>query len=542
MTGRMTGLLALCLLAAPLAAQAQSPSVIVPEGRADQTPPPPRERRELIPQGQGQPGGTPQIAPFTLSRVVVTGSTLPPAELDAAWRPFAGRTIDGAGLERITDALLDAYRRSDVAIYTVLVPGQDFAGGVLRVSVLEGWIESAAIRGGEGGKARSRVEGYVDRLRDERPLRRTSLQRYVSLIRDIPGLRSDMRLLTGQRPEGVRLELDLDPRPVQFGLAVNNRGTAFLGRTQVSADLYLNSLLRGGDQTRVTIAAPTDVERFQYYAVSHATPLGGEGTTLQVMAGHLRTRPQGVTLRGRAGSLGVLLTHPLVRSYDQDLYLSLGVDGLDAENAFLGNTFSDDRTRAARAALAYTWQSDRRLAYLSGTLSVGIDGLGARTADPAVTELAFAKGNVRARYSTYLGDQLLVRLNAAGQWTADRLPPSEQFALGGDEFGRAYEAATVAGDYGLAGSAELAWRPPRLQRMVSGAEAYAFFDGGKVWYRSRLGAPTADARLASAGVGVRGAWREHVSVELEAAKALNNPLPYLDRDDWRGVFAVRTFW
>lgn len=532
--------LAASLLAAS-GAFAQSPSVIVPEGRADQAPPPPRERPPLTPQGPVSPTA-PQVAPFTLTSVKVEGSSLPEPVLEAAWRPFVGRTMDGAKLEGLTDAMVAAYETSDIAIYTVLIPAQNFSGGQVRIQVLEGWIEAVQVRGGEGSRARGKAEAYLSRVRTERPLRRSTLQRYVSLVRDLPGLRSDMRLLTGADPEAIRLEIDLDPDPVQLGLAANNRGTAFLGRTQLSADLYLNSLLQGGDQTRFTYATPTDTERFQYYAGSHTAPLGDDGTTLQLSAGHLRTRPAGVPIRGRATSAGLVLTHPLIRSYDRDLYLSLGFDGIDADNALLGATFSDERTRALRAAAAFTWQNDRRLAYLAATGSFGLDAFGARTLTPALTDVDFIKLNGRARFTTFVGRQMILRLNAAGQWTDDRLPASEQFALGGDEFGRAYEASIIAGDYGYAGSAELAWRPPGLPPRFSGSEAYGFVDGGRVWYRSRLGFPTTHAELGSAGLGVRAAWNQRVLLELEAAKALSNPLPFLDRDDWRGIFALKTLW
>ncbi|HEY9219254.1 MAG TPA: ShlB/FhaC/HecB family hemolysin secretion/activation protein [Phenylobacterium sp.] len=532
---------AMLLLAGPLTANAQSPSPVVPEGRADQATPEPRSRQPLARDAE-LGGEAPDIAPFTLSTVQIEGSSLPAAQLEAAWRPFVGRTIDGAELSRLTDALVAVYETSPVAIYTVVVPSQDFAGGVLRIRTLEGWIADTAVRGGEDGKARAKVETYLARIRAERPLRRETLERYVSLIRDMPGLRSDMRLVTGAQPEAVRLEVDIDPQPLQVGLAANNRGTAFLGRTQVSADLYLNSWLQGGDQTRLTYATATESERFQYLAGSHTAPLNNDGTTLQFSAGKLRTRPAGAPLKGRAISAGVLLTHPVLRSYDRDLYVSLGLDGLDADNAFLGSTFSDDRSRALRGAAAYTWQTDRRLAYVAGTVSIGLDAFGGSTLTPAITDLEFVKLNGRLRFSSFLGPQVLVRLNAAGQWSEDRLPASEQFALGGDEFGRAYEAAIVAGDYGYAGSAELAWRPEGLPPKLSGSEAYAFVDGGRIWYRSRLFLPTQDADLGSLGLGVRAAWEQHISLELEAAKALSNPLPFLDRDDWRGVFTLRTLW
>ena len=51
--------------------------------------------------------------------------------------------------------------------------------------------------------------------------------------------------------------------------------------------------------------------------------------------------------------------------------------------------------------------------------------------------------NGRGGGSLALGAQAALRVNAAGQWTKDRLPGTEQFALGGDEFGRGYESGIL---------------------------------------------------------------------------------------------------
>lgn len=534
-------LLALALVCAPAAVSAQTaPSRLVPPNRPDQTPPP-AARRQAPPPSPAATGEAPQVRPFQLTAVTVQGSSLPPGLVEPAYRPFIGRTIGAAELQQISDAVAGAYERSDVALYTVLIPEQSFEGGRLTLVALEGHVEAVSIEGPEGRRNRALAEALLTALKGERPLKRRTLQRKVSLVRDIPGLVSDVQLQSGSQPGAVRVTASLNPKRVQAGLGVNNRGTAFLGRTQVQADLYLNSLVRQGDQTRFTYAAPTEPRLFQFYAVGHVQPLNADGTVVQVSASALRTRPRGTDLLGHARSVGVQVTHPIVRSFDQDLYLTLGLDGADSDNAFLGFTFSDDRTRAARLSLAYTRTTERSLIGLSGAVSRGVDGLGARTTTPELGKLDFTKVNGRATFNHALAEPLTLRLSAVGQYSSDRLPAGEQFALGGDEFGRAFEAAFIAGDYGYAGSAELAWRPT-LPQVLSGSELYGFADGGKVWYRARFGFPTASADLASAGGGVRVIVASKAIVQVEAAKGLTNPIPSLDRDGWRGVFNIRTLF
>lgn len=531
----------LALVCAPAVALAQTAaSRVVPPNRPDQTPPP-AARRQAPPATPPATGEAPQVRPFQLTAVTVEGTSLPASAVEAAYRPFIGRTVGAPELQQISDAVAKAYERSDVALYTVLIPEQSFDGGRLNLVAIEGYVEAVSVDGPEGRRNRALAEALLGALKGEKPLSRRTLQRKVSLTRDIPGLVSDIQLQSGSQPGAVQVKAKLDPKPVQFGLGVNNRGTAFLGRTQVQADLYLNSLLRQGDQTRFTYAAPTEPRLFQYYAVGHVEPLNADGTTLQVSASALRTRPRNTDLLGHAYSAGVQVTHPIIRSFDRDLYLTVGVDGVDSDNAFLGFTFSDDRTRAARVSLAYNRTTEKSLLGLSGAFSRGIDGLGARATTPEASKLDFIKANARATYNRALAEPVTLRLSAVGQYTSDRLPAGEQFALGGEEFGRAFEASFIAGDYGYAGSAELAWRP-KLPDLISGSELYGFLDGGKVWYRSRFGFPTASATLGSAGGGVRVVVASKAILQVEAAKGLTNPIPSVDRDDWRGVFNIRTLF
>lgn len=539
MPHRLT-LMAIAALALPgLAAAQTAPSRIAPPTRPDQTPTPARPLQEPVatPRAEQAP---PTIQPFVLRGVRIEGSTLPPALLAAKYQPFIGRSLDGSSLIQISDAVASAYQGSGVALYTVAIPEQDFADGVVQLVAREGYIESVAIDGPRGRRQRELIAAYVGKLRAEKPLRQATLQRYVSLIRDIPGLTVDLQLQAGEQPGGVKLAIRARPNRVQAGIGINNRGTAFLGRTQVQADLLFNSAFRQGDQTQFTVAAPTEPKLFQYYAAAHSQPIGANGTRVQVSAGYLRTRPLAAGLRGHATSAGVQLTHPLIRSFDKDLYVTVGFDGANSDNAFFGFTFSDDRTRVARGSLAFNASTRKSLFAISAALSQGVSGLGARTLDPAVSELDFTKVNGRVAYNRSLGGPVIVRLTAAGQYSGDRLPGAEQFALGGDEFGRAYQASLIAGDYGYAGAAELALRPQKLPAALAGSELYGFVDGGKVWYRGRNGFSTQSADLGSAGGGARIALKSRVVVQLEAVRGLADPLAFADGRDWRGVFSVRS--
>jgi hemolysin activation/secretion protein len=334
----------------------------------------------------------------------------------------------------------------------------------------------------------------------------------------------------------------VDPKAqrVQAAVSINDRGTAYLGRTQVQGDVYLDSLFRSGDQTRLSLALPTDVHRFQLYSLGETQPIGSDGMTAQVYGSYLRTRPESLNVEGQAYSLGGQISYPLIRSYNRNLYFSASLDGLNSHNAFFGQELSNEHTRTLRAALAYSLTSSKAVLLVSGTASFGVNGLGAQE-DPTLAKADFRKFNLKFAYNHALGRHFVIRLDSMAQLTPDLLPASEQLSLGGEEFGRGYEASYLIGDEGYAGSAELAYViPSGLPKALTGSELYGFADKGGVRYYSRLGLPRQDLSLASAGGGVRLPIRQHIVVQLEAARGLDDPIPTLNGRRWRGIFSVRT--
>ena len=524
-------LLALVMAGAPAAGWAQ-PGPVIEQGRADREPPgatPPAPAAEtprpagVAVEAQAQPSAT-------LRQVVVEGSSLPRARLDGAFAGLIGRPLGQQTIEAAAKAAADLYERSDIALYTIAAPRQDLTSGVLRLQAIEGYIAQTALQGDVKGRDLKLVAAHAERLTTEKPLKRKTLERRLSLIRDIPGLTAEARLLPGKAPGSVVLVLDLKQRGPTLNLSVNNRGSSLLGRTQLQADLDLYSTFRQGDQTRLTLGLPTDWDRFQYYAVQHSQPIGADGLRLQVSGGYFRTRPDNGT-KGKATFGGAQLTYPLIRSYEHNLYLTGALDGIDSENAVFGQGVATERTRVARAAAAWSLAKPKSQASASATGSFGIDGLGARTTT-GIADADFVKANLRGGYDQALGDRFVVRLRAAGQFTSDLLPSSEQFSVGGSEFGRAFEQSIVLGDTGAAGSAELAWRPPGLPKALDGSEIYGFADAAQVTQTGRFGAPDRDYDLASTGGGVRLAFGKKGGLGLEGAYALDDPRPGHD-GSWR---------
>jgi hemolysin activation/secretion protein len=136
----------------------------------------------------------------------------------------------------------------------------------------------------------------------------------------------------------------------------------------------------------------------------------------------------------------------------------------------------------------------------------------------------------------------VLRPRGTAQAASEALPVTELFLYGGLGFGSTFSAATLAGDSGIAGSAELAWRLPEasVPSQLQGSEIYSFIDSTWVWNELRGVLLLPKGRAASAGIGLRAHVMEKVQLQVEPAAIIENPRYTAGRDGWRLVFGVRS--
>lgn len=506
--------LPLMLAASPLAVPGAPP--LIEQGRDQDRPQiPDSTDRQSAPQGEVVAVDA-QASAAAIRGVDFVGLDAPAIVADAA-RPFLGRPASRETLAALAKAISDAYGKTGIALYTVAIPQQDLSGGQVKVILAEGFVEDVSFPKG----ASPLVVAYADKLRKERPLTKRTLERSLSLIRDIPGAKADISLQRGTQPGGVLLEIVPTRKRTNFSFGINNVAQAGLGRGQVQANAQGYSLLRDGDRTDLTFLGALDFERFKYVALSHQTPLGADGLTLGLSGSYLGTRIETPPISGDAWTAGLSLTYPVIRSYKRNLSVSLGLDGLNSDAALLSSVLSSDRIRTVRGSAGYSLVNDKSVLTASLAASRGLDILGARTA-PGFAQTDFNKVAGRIGYDRLIGKSVVVRLRALGQYSDDMLPANERFTIGGPDLGRAFEAAIISGDRGFGGSAELALRP-MLSEKLKGTEVYGFVDGARLRILRRPGFLPASFGLASAGGGLRLAYNPHAWLELEGARVIEKP-------------------
>jgi hemolysin activation/secretion protein len=438
-------------------------------------------------------------------------------------------------LQALAGAMSAAYAHSNVALFTVVIPNQDLTGGTVKVLVGEGYLETVVLKGEVEGRSLSLVKAYAEKLRREKPLSRARFERYLSLIRDIPGLRVQTALKLGKTRGGVILELTLDYDKPRVSFSYDSRSTSLIGDGRIEADVRLPHLLREGDSTEIAGIVSPDFSSLRYIGIGHSTPLGSEGTRLALNYSHLETHLKDIDLDGSADTAGLTLTHPFIRNFHSQLTARLSADLVNSNNSAFGSEIANEKVRSVRGGVTYaTWNAHRTIAG-SLVVSKGLDVLGASVV-PASGEETYLKLSGSASWAQEVGKRIVFRLQGAGQYTRDPLPVSERFSVGGATFGRGFEQGLIIADRGLAGSAELAVRP--LSGDFARSELYGFVDYAAVRLVPRPGFGGADIDLGSAGMGVRAAWKDKAMLGLEAARVIDRPYPAYP-GDWRFTVSWR---
>lgn len=525
------------MLAGPTSAYAQpirsgdTPSTLptVDRDRADRTTP-------QLPRGDATrlPGSTASAAlPVVTTTAIATrltavryeGATLPGPYLAKATTPFLGKPITADQLTALAAAVGAAYAKSDIAYYSVSIPAQDPASGVLTIRLVEGAVTHYTINGAVDPETSPRVAAQIRHIMRDKPLRKSVLDRAISLIRDLPGQSVAASIRQLDVNGALVIDLTTSRKNANVAVTIDNNGVANVINTfQAQVAVSVNNLIRDGDQTRVSTYLPIHPSRYQYYSISHATPLGDDGLSFTASGAHLRTRTYDRTTVGRATLAGGTLSYPIIRSSTANLIASVSLDGINSTNYFLDTQFGDSRSRAMRLGLNYS-KSDEKNGYAASIVfSQGLSAFGAR-AFTGFSEKVFTKVNLQAVVVRTVAKNLTVRLTTRAQYSGDLLPVTERATIGGPGAGRAFSIGAITAEKVVTGVGEIAWSLPAKSELLKRVSLFTFADGAVAGTIARpyYGLRAANYSLASVGGGIRANVTKTLQASVEVAVPVKRP-------------------
>lgn len=493
-----------------------------------EAPPVPEEPEEELELGPG-----PEIL-LTLARIRLEGATAyTEAELLPFWKDFIGQKVSLADLRTVAAAITTKYRTDGYILSRAIIPAQRISQGVVVLRIIEGFIHRVLIEGEIGGST-TILEGYSQKLSQDRPLRVTTLERYLLLINDLPGVTAQSVLRRSPAQLGASdLVIVLRHKPFDVVGELNNRGNSFVGPLQLLVGGQENSQLGLYEQVGIRFATtPQSTKELKFFDVNIAQVIGNEGTRISLVGTFSWSEPGGslksLGIENESEGFDLTIAHPVLRTRATSLWVS-GSFLLQNNSSDLFNgatVLTRDRIRAFRFGALLNkldnWGGANQATFY---LTQGVNILNESTSGAA----NLSRSNAQSDFTKLRGELIHIQplpsglsglVGIAGQYAFDPLLASREFGIGGPVYVRAYDPSEILGDSGIALKTELQFGNPVNLSWLQWYQVYAYYDFGAVWNRADPPGTDSNISLDSIGAGIRVTIIPNLSGYLEVAKPL----------------------
>ena len=486
---------------------------------------------------------------FVLKQLFIQGKSIyDKRALKPLYTSYLKKELTLKNIYEIAQKITNKYRNDGYILSKAIVPPQKINDGVVHLRIIEGYIDKIKIQGPVRGP-RKLINKYKKNILKSRPLRVSDLERYLLLIDDLPGVTAKSVLAPSEdKPSATTMTLILADKAFVGHIGTDNRGSKFNGPYQFLGGVTVNSLL--GDHSRAGLQGvfTSQTDELLFLNAFYDLPINQEGTRLFFSSSVSKSEP-GSTLKqfdinGDSSSITLRLTHPFLRSRAKNLTGHLGFSGRNSTTKILGLLDSEDRLRVMNMGVSYDYADEYKgVNLIRLNLSKGLNIFDAT--ESGSSNLSRSQG--KSNFTKLTGNLMRIQnlspswnlLGAASwQYSFDKLLASEEFGVGGSQYGRAYDSSEITGDHGVAFKVELqkAFRP--AWDYLSDFQLYSFLDYGSVWNKVKTSTGAKRQDLTSIGLGMRFNITDSISGYLEMNQPISDNVAAEGNKDPRLFFSL----
>ena len=486
---------------------------------------------------------------FVLKQLFIQGKSIyDKRALKPLYTSYLKKELTLKNIYEIAQRITNKYRNDGYILSKAIVPPQKIKDGVVYLRIIEGYIDKIKIQGPVRGP-RKLINKYKKNILKSRPLRAHDLERYLLLIDDLPGVTAKSILTPSEdKPSATTMTLILADKAFVGHVGTDNRGSKFNGPYQFLGGVTVNSLL--GDNSRAGLQGvlTSQTEELLFLNAFYDLPINDEGTRLFFSSSVSKSEP-GSTLKrfdinGDSKSITLRLTHPFLRSRGENLTGHLVFSGRNSTTKILGLLDSEDRLRVMNMGVSYDYADEYKgVNLIRLNLSKGLNIFDATESGSSNLSRSQGKSNFTKLTGNLMRIQSLSPswnlLGAASwQYSFDKLLASEEFGVGGSQYGRAYDSSEITGDHGIAFKVELqkAFRP--AWDYLSDFQLYSFLDYGSVWNKVQTSTGAKRQDLTSIGLGMRFNITDSISGYLEMNQPISDNVAAEGNKDPRLFFSL----
>ena len=466
-------------------------------------PPPPEKKGDELALGR-----------VFVRQIIITGSTVfSEEELTRISAPYTNRTLASPDLEMLRRELTITYIEKGYINSGALIPDQVVADGVLRMHVNEGRLDDVEVEGEKWFQ-----ESFIrDRLLigSDKPLNIFSLQARLQLLQE------DHRIerINAELKPGVRLGESLlkvritEKNPIGAWFVLNNYQSPTVGAERGLVTLAHENLTGRGDIFRFTYGRSDglDPEIDTYYSL----PLNPQDTTIALAYRKndytvVEEPFEPLDIVSKTDIYGISLRHPVYRTWNQELALTLMGEYIENRTLLLGEPFSFSpgaelgkyHVTAFRFSQEWMNRSQTRVLAARSRFSLGLDALGATIRKAGIPDGQYLAWLGQLQWAEILNPssiQIIARMDV--QLATDSLLPVEQMAVGGRYTVRGYRENQLVRDQAVLASLESRIPLVKSFSLADYLDVAPFVDYGKAWNKD-LPTPPIQS-ISSIGLGLR---------------------------------------
>jgi hemolysin activation/secretion protein len=458
-------------------------------------------------------------------------------------KPWLGKTVPFQELQKAADAVAALYQ-SKGFLAQVSVPPQRINDGIVILKVLEAKLGAVQIDmpNGPSRFTEDRARRYItDANRLSEIVRTQSIERSIYILNETPGIAVTTQLEPGKNEGDVDLRVNLaDTKFFRGKIEANNYGSRTTGVTQRVVNVTFDNPGTIGDQLSFSNIRSNGSD---YSIASYSLPLNSDGLRAGITSSYLDYKNSGsfsypqntVAGFGRALTVGLNLTYPLLRSPAKNANISAGLDSKSYINRAASNGAATSDYRIQNIVLGLSGNSfdawggggvnSLSINLTKGHLTAGFETPNHGSDKPnTFTKIT----STISRNQQLVPDKTVLTVSASGQLASVDLDSAERFYLGGPNGMRAYPGSQGGGSQGAMINIEL------QQQLENKFVASVFYDAGFVQqfknnnlYNLGL-ANGSNARnsysLQGAGLGLKRADKDFVFSTSIAWSLSHNPL------------------
>jgi hemolysin activation/secretion protein len=478
---------------------------------------------------------------FNIFDFQIDGNTMLDDEsLERAVYPYLGPDKTVEDVEKARAALEEAYRKKGYPTVVVSIPEQDVDAEQVRLSVLEGSIESLRVTGSQYHELAPILAGVPALAEGKVPDMPKVQEQVATLAQQSPDRNVTPIFRAGSTPGKMEVELRVkDELPLHGSVEMNSRQSQDTTYTRLIGSVHYDNIWQKFHSASLQYqVSPENSDEVQVWAGTYVLPTGWADTRLAMYGIGISSNTQlgvdvgGLSVVGAGNIFGGRLVKPLPGS---DNFLQSVTGGLDYKTFGQGQNLANQNT-GPQSSISYlsfmtgydgSWHRDSSISSLSLATHFSFRGLvndQQEFADKrfgASPDFLYLVADIKHQH--ILPKDFRVQARADGQISSTELVSNEQFSAGGPLSVRGYYQTQVLGDNGINLSLEL--YTPRLVPLeweeIQNLRLFAFVDWANVWTYQPLPPTPALAKLASTGMGMRLLTFKHFIGELDWAYPLN---------------------